>query len=1706
SLLKVSKDVLINRLSKKAIGVIHGTGVKTSHLTNHETGAPQLYRDSDADKLCQATSHIWQLDKNTILVAMNSDSWDAVSAQIKKSIIDERSILSQFPHEAASITAREIVLSLSADCSCRKAAEAGAAAPVEAAPLAASALHKRSLGRYVSNATEPKTAAIEAHSKRFSVKIDTEADLQWVMQAVNYGLTMPPEHWDIVTHSVHLCCEWLGCLLPAQGQKAVHMPRALLTSPAVYARRLLFALCWFFAPRAPMDRPTGGIFTLLHQPPRDPPDPACSVAATATNSTVEEIVHVSLRLHVGHGRFSRSESYFSAHLEFTDMRDFTIPLNLGATSGVVQLNAGMVAGGERWLQEKYIPLVSRIVNRVKQILYTSHLLTGSLWDNLLEFCLAVCYAVLALPPQIEYSAVTNSRPFSQVIKWPDSKTSDSPGVRGMLQLECLVVGLLNLIWIRALSHHYPSPAYWQGLQELCYVSRHRIGLSYIWSRMLVVFTCNLIRSQGVTKLSCPPRAPEDGTVTTITVNASLPSPPPLSAFEPLMSRKLTIEIPKEVADVSWFRLLHLFGNPVDLCHPAEITHTAVFEHFRRSNAAARCRLTAAFLPAIFHHVMRSLSVMVDLFLGIVPSLSGCLSTFTGVPPSLYGPLVDVAEYFQYASVRSPDLYFLSSADLPSPDNSGQVVAHPTATTSSAELVCTIGSPASLINPQAVAEAWLQPDFLVTCFYSRPHVASFMRLLGSWLFEAAVGRGKEGTIIRERSLKVDNTSFLVGRAEAMACLCRIFIYAQKTQIALNLLTRFYICLIRALDPEVEYVLSTVLFHAPDLLRADLTACFSSVAPALFNAVQWVLRKPFIVCPEYISMVLLRRASLHQLLSMVCLSNQFDGIQFQGAAYTLVLDMIAVELSASESKPKSSPNNADLPPSVETASGLYALLLERICTCLRRWMNDFAVSSFALDILGGLANTHLSVLAGRRCIQSICAFIGAQCRREKKDHTRLLHSLIINAFHCLGVWTVAHPNSLNDRETLRAVVETTKLGIFGDERAPLPQPGSMGVGSLEGSPILSGMPFSKRVNEAAEQLLTTLFSIAGSFPQAGGPETFSCRLNEEQVVQLSATSTSAFQHFLVSMPTTSVSAPTTPDLLLSIAETMRSPFNNGSKRENEGSPTHRRSLTDPSPVFMFIRDGFGRHLWSWKLRYEPISAEEDTAAATALRPRNMRNFKSYLESSWPTRQSEDSGDPFMPRTRDNIPLVRAEKEMPTLAHSVLGSVARREVDALKSLIVSEAERTAALGRRIRKARIKAFTSSNPGEQCRPEQRIDQMCSGHLLACHLGYVPVNALQGPSISFCVPLDTNPSSNGVTGQSQPNSTATPRVCLSSEKRRIPGTRDAGGGVDATLLTPSTLIPVSPSLARQLDDQLLASQRSTATVFVFYVKQGQSSLENVISNMTYWPATPKDFQSFLRSFGWCVDFAQHPGWCGPLQRSQSSRPNHSDATTAHLSGFDARLQSAGVDGGAAESLQQNAPDGEETFFYWADAFTEMVALCPSKRTKIEQRSLEDRSPAEDFRAAVLWLESWDDALWIPGWANESGGSVGSAAATPGTFTPSNPLITALEAQFACSLVVLIHPLASNGLFRLGLLRLHNLGHEAGPLTTGLLLSAPLLGAMVRSTLVNTLHRLAADSGDPANTTARKRLSTIAASAATGSTKGRFASAVQLLLWSAERCY
>lgn len=141
---------------------------------------------------------------------------------------------------------------------------------------------------------------------------------------------------------------------------------------------------------------------------------------------------------------------------------------------------------------------------------------------------------------------------------------------------------------------------------------------------------------------------------------------------------------------------------------------------------------------------------------------------------------------------------------------------------------------------------------------------------------------------------------------------------------------------------------------------------------------------------------------------------------------------------------------------------------------------------------------------------------------------------------------------------------------------------------------------------------------------------------------------------------------------------------------------------------------------------------------------------------------------------------------------------------------------------------------------------------------------------------------------------------------------------------------------------------------------------------------------------------------------------------------------------------------------------------------------------DDTRAAILWLESWDDALW----------------STSKLGPSSNPLQVTLFSpqQFDCSLLILVNPLSSNGLFRIGLVRSPGTP-EAGPLVTGLVVSGQILGSMVRSTLVNTVCHRSSNSGDTigANALSRRLMET-------GAENRPATSAVELLRLASERCY
>ncbi|KAL7063700.1 hypothetical protein AAHC03_01681 [Spirometra sp. Aus1] len=1578
------------------------------------------------------------------------------------------------------------------------------------------------------------SAPIEIQSKPFSVVLDTDADIEWVMQAINYGLTMPPQYWNIVAHSVHIYCDWLNCLLPADvlvSSGSTRLPRAIIQNPALYAKKILFSLCRFFTPRnSEFFQGEGSlqIFSLLNARPTELPDAGCV-------GPVEDIIKNELS-------------------------------SLGIPSAASALQSTAVDNG-RWSLETYMPLATSIVRQVESVVYRSKILTPAIWSCLLEFGLAVNFSVLSLPAPVPLPQSLTTAPTSEAIggaTGPSNHTSPSvtnalnaagaigssgtsnqsvtvllaqpfshPGVRGALQLDCLLLSMLTRIWLRGAVQQFPDLGYWEGLQWLFQLSRHRVATVHHWTRQLGLLTFNVL-CQHLAAISMPSGfAVSKGSVSYGNPDSMLVRLPELSVYQNFSAQNLLSEMRPGLFKEYWFRILHLFGNPVDICHPSLVTHTAVFEQFRHWQGVAKCRLSAAFLPTIFHQAIRGLSVVVDLFLGISPSLS-LLPTFLGVPTNLYGP-IDVTEHFRYASIRTPEVFSTSepnkSSELSQDEDchqAGQAAvgeiavqtgaarqtsndqpqqSHARSTTretslqqsasldidrqSFASIVRSVGLTSQVIDAQELAATWLQPDAIATLFYNRPEVNSILKLVGSWLFEAASSGTSpivEGMIISERTIKVDPLSFHVGRAEAVACLCRIFIYANKGQVSLEQLTRFYVCLIRALslDPVCEFLLSTVLINCPDLFRCDLRAV-DVIVPYMFNACRWVFRRQSIVRPEYISMALLRRAAIHQIISMVCLPLQLEGITFSDISpyitsnadqltakklriqiSSLLLELLGQEvdshnlrmlLSAAftfsqtlcgQELPSESESNTRLFRSsspLDDASEFHGLLLERIYTNLvERWRNDMTVSSFALEVLSGMSQSHIvrpNPDACKNCVRSICQFIASQCKREKKDHTRSVHSVIIHAYQCLASWLVAHAAViLSDPTILWSVIETTKLCIFGVDSQAAAAAVS-GAGGNSQTPDQAFPAPSKRVSEAAEQLLSILLSSVGNFPTPSGLDSTGTRLTERHLVEMLArrqqreksrrqTHTGRhprFQYFwdnasllmgLLEEPTNSTTAACVPAC--------------STNARNSAVP---QSFADPPSVLVVLRgDNFGRQVWSCKPRFLPRTSlppcpAVGTAATASQEDTEIQSPVSFLESIYATNTPVRrlSTEPqFLPRTKQNIPLVQADKVMPTLeAVCPAGSRARSEVDLLKSVIAREAEREAETYRQVKERRRRNTIVYT----CEPQKTVANFTSAHTLLSHLGYVPVNRLlSAPSYrrSVNVPNATSQKAN-------------PNLCGSTVR-----------GPDLLCdLTP--IASETPDFWDCLDTFDSTILRTTSTLLVFYVRKAQTTLSSVISNMASWSHFPKQFGSFVRSLGWPVDCSTHCGWAANiLSRTRSNN--------GRISSFDYANSSS--------VKRAYPPDGSQYLMYWADVAVEFAAVCPSPKTEFRPaqgpgvNDAQSENSEAPGKVALLWLERWDDALWSTG--------------------GRNPLQSAICDQFACSDLILVNPL-QNGLFRIGIVRS---AFEAGPLFTGLVASPHSLGNLVRSTVVNIARRrqLASDSFQPPPIRRLSRFKEIACNART----------------------
>ncbi|KOC70045.1 Ral GTPase-activating protein subunit beta [Habropoda laboriosa] len=103
--------------------------------------------------------------------------------------------------------------------------------------------------------------------------------------------------------------------------------------------------------------------------------------------------------------------------------------------------------------------------------------------------------------------------------------------------------------------------------------------------------------------------------------------------------------------------------------------------------------------------------------------------------------------------------------------------------------------------------------------------------------------------------------------------------------------------------------------------------------------------------------------------------------------------------------------------DSAHALFVRATYLVChRLISSWKTDLNISLAALEILSGLARTRIretDALECKRAVKWLCDYIVYQCWRPPPAHSKDLHSSIVAAFSCLTTWLTAHPQLLQYR---------------------------------------------------------------------------------------------------------------------------------------------------------------------------------------------------------------------------------------------------------------------------------------------------------------------------------------------------------------------------------------------------------------------------------------------------------------------------------------------------------------------------------------------------------------------------------------------------------------------------------------------------------------------------------------------------------------------
>ncbi|XP_016921497.1 ral GTPase-activating protein subunit beta isoform X6 [Apis cerana] len=1141
-------------------------------------------------------------------------------------------------------------------------------------------------------------------------------------------------------------------------------------------------------------------------------------------------------------------------------------------------------------------LCHRVLRTLQQIARGPATLERETWESLLLFLIGINDALLAPPA-----------------------TREDAGE----QLCERVLGVLLEVWLVACERNFPSPPLWRTLRESCLRWRHRLALVEQWNRVCLALTARLLQ------IMYGPMFPE----LKISEEDS-------QLVSPTMS--------DEAVAQAWYRLLRTIGDPVDLCRPAVISQTQAFLQYAIAspNVIDPCQHPCLqSLPQIFLKAIKGIAGQVDAFLGVSQACCWeecCVSTITCGSASAGSGGVgwdkSSSKDMTQPSPTPPTQRRLakSFSVTPSAVTKGipkaSLIGLTTSRVSSTPPILMSNSGPSSASSTTSMTSLVQ-DMRPPLAPGRPKCNSILHLFGEWLFEAAfIGTDgwtqnlpqPSGASKRPSSVLVEGPSSLQeaindvppalcidryesGRAEALGALCRIFC-AKKTgeEILPIYLSRFYQAMNHGLkvdeSRECGETLASILLNSADLFRLDLNGV-QVLLPAVISALETVLpEKDLKLKSNVVSKSDLRRASIHLLISILVLPLHFQNLTIKELP-TFISPMISEKNHVTFAQLKSKLMNLLINAlQVETDSQNTHMLLGALLLSVQ----DSAAAEEVEQVTQPDTIAHDPTVNLLSSDSAHALFVRATylvCHRLISSWKTDLN-ISLAALEILSGLARTRIRETDALECKRAVKWLCDYIAYQCWRPPPAHSKDLH------SSIVAAFSCLRTWLTAHSQLLqdkdclTTVLEVVelgvSGTKSIGKPGEPIKMKDEKELKPASMRVRDAADALLtvileqVGYFPSACGAQSLSSLLDEVSLLRHCNSWTGGRVPRQAAVERFRYFVaenatilalleeplgndqDPQPtVTVLIRGPFGRHAWTMQLRHLPRHRS------------SIRSVNTNPGRPLPLAEAAPRTDykpKFFPDNVDRIPHCKVDESIPSLEAVMNDSdIVRNEHQILSQLL----ERQMTIETKYSDGNDKV--SEEKIEECVPPQICHEFQTARLFLSHFGFLNME-----------PRETNESRNNSLTALDPTISG---FCLDLE----------------------TLDNISP--------------RTCDTVYIFYVKAGQKTSTEILSNVLHESNVSSNFLEFLNSLGWPVSVSTHAGWTGHISTSWRVTPQLNVPQPAHSD-----------HGGALYN-------GDTHVLYWADVSSEIAFIVPTQlNNMVNSDSLEETSYCSDVSVNQVWFE------------------------------------------------------------------------------------------------------------------------------------------------------